>query len=179
MGRLCRLQLQHLLWNIRLEYLLHPSIQIDSAQPLRIADICTGNGSATLALLQHRRPEALIQTHRLWLLELSRQLPSNAELYGFDISPRMFPAQEWLPTNVHLNILDVLGSEFPRDLQGSFNVVHVRALSLVVNDPSDLLRKLFMLLSAWPTPFLHTLLKPLTIGAPRQYDCANADGPSI
>lgn len=91
----------------------------------------------------------------------------------------MFPAQEWLPTNVHLNILDVLGSEFPKDLQGSFDVVHVRALSLVVNDPSELLGKLFMLLSAWPTPFLRGPLKSLAIGASRQYDCATADGPSI
>ena len=39
----CRLQVQHLLWNIRLGYLLHPSIFVASGPSMRIADIGTGN----------------------------------------------------------------------------------------------------------------------------------------
>ena len=39
----CRLQIQHFLWNIRLGYLLHPSIPVASFPSVRIADIGTGN----------------------------------------------------------------------------------------------------------------------------------------
>ena len=70
-------------------------------------------------------------------------------LYGFDISSEMFPATEWLPNNVQLDLIDAVESEFPKELENSFDVVHVRAFVLVVkqNDPSSLLRKLSMLLS--------------------------------
>ena len=123
---------------------------------------------------KHRRMTVLITTPRLWLLELSRQLPNHAELYGFDVSSEMFPAKEWLPTNVHLNVLDINGSEFPKELEGSFDVIHARALALVVkqNDPSHLLKKLSFLLSTWPKRFPHTPLKSLAIRALSSYDHA-------
>ena len=155
---------------------MHPSIQTQSAEPLRLADFGAGNGSATFALLwldrqaksatrcsidrqcRHHSTEVLIKAHGLWLLELSRQLPSNPALHGFNISPGMLPAKDWLPTNVHLDIVDAVESDFPKGLERFFDVVHIRAYALVPehNYPSDLLKNLYILLSTCLPPILST-----------------------
>ncbi|KAL8794431.1 MAG: hypothetical protein Q9195_003018 [Heterodermia aff. obscurata] len=116
-----RLYLQHLFWNIRLGYLLHPSISVDLKPQIRVADIGTGNA--------------------LWLLELSQDLPSDTQLVGYDISSAQFPNKESLPPQVHLEILDILSDELPKEVVGTFDVVHIRALVLVVQagDPRTIL----------------------------------------
>ncbi|KAM0794021.1 hypothetical protein BDR22DRAFT_877075 [Usnea florida] len=52
---LCTLQLQHLIWSIRLGCRLYPSIQTQSAEPFRLTDVGIGNGSATFTLLWFNR----------------------------------------------------------------------------------------------------------------------------
>lgn len=70
----------------------------------------------------------------MWPLELSRQLRSSAQITGFDISPGMFPAKEWLPPNVRLEVLDVLKESMVKEVVGKFDVVHVRAFACVVKN---------------------------------------------
>ena len=86
---------------------------------------------------------------RLWPLELSRHLPSTAQIFGYDISPAQFPAKEWLPHNVQLDILDVVNQELPKELKNAFDVVHLRAFALVIKggDPKGVLNTLVEMLS--------------------------------
>ena len=86
---------------------------------------------------------------RLWLLELSQGLPSDAQLVGYDVSSAQFPNRESLPPQVRLENLDILSDELPEELVGTFDVVHVRALVLVVQagDPRTLLSNSCALLS--------------------------------
>ena len=84
---------------------------------------------------------------RIWLIDVSRQLPS-AQLDGFDVSAAQYPPKEWLPSNISLQTLDVFTS-IPKDLQGKYDVVNVRLFLAVVknNDPSPILRNLMRMLS--------------------------------
>lgn len=50
---------------------------------------------------------------------------------GSDISAEQFPAKEYLPANVSFRLLDAF-QEIPDELQGAFDVVHIRAFALVV-----------------------------------------------
>ena len=82
-------------------------------------------------------------------MELSRDLPSDAQLVGYDISSAQFPNEESLPPQVRLELLDILSDELPKELLGTFDVVHVRALVLVVQagDPRTILSNSCALLS--------------------------------
>ena len=122
-----RLVTQHWVWLHRLRYVLHPTIPI-SDEPLKIADIGTGNA--------------------VWLIELLPHLPETTQLDGFDISADYFPVKEWLPSNVKLELLDALG-DLPEHLVGQYDIVHLRTLVLIVrnNDPSRLLSNLIKMLS--------------------------------
>lgn len=61
----------------------------------------------------------------------------------------MFPATEWLPPNVKLELLDVLAEKMPEELIGAFDVVHVRAFVCVIKggDPSHVMERMIAMLS--------------------------------
>ena len=122
-----RLVVQHWLWLYNLRYVLHPSIPANG-ENLRIADVGTGNA--------------------IWLIELLPHVPASTQLDGFDISADHYPAKEWLPPNVSLDLLDVFG-RIPEPLVGRYDVVHIRTFALAVrnNDPGPLLRNLMKMLS--------------------------------
>ncbi|KAF5877869.1 putative umta methyltransferase family protein [Botrytis fragariae] len=126
-----RLHIQHLLWNIRLGWLLHPSILVPTAPKkedmFSVADV--GIGSAD------------------WLLELSQKVSPNVQLRGFDISNKLFPAKEFLPSNMKLEILDAFGT-LPEHIKGKFDVVHIRAFTIVIKGghPGVLLDNLIAML---------------------------------
>ncbi|KAJ9617117.1 hypothetical protein H2200_000838 [Cladophialophora chaetospira] len=105
-----RLYFQHWLVQKTLGYVLHPCIPKD--RPLRVADLGCGNGA--------------------WVIEASHELPSTAELTGFDIAAHNFPAPEFLPPNVKFSILDVMTGACPSDLMETFDVVHIRFFNGIV-----------------------------------------------
>ncbi|KAL9002012.1 MAG: hypothetical protein Q9188_005039 [Gyalolechia gomerana] len=109
-----RLHLQHWMWNCSLGYLLHPCIPV-STPDLRVLDVGTGNGC--------------------WVLELARHCPTSWELEGSDVSAEQFPAEEYLPKNVRLKVLDAF-QEIPGELHEAFDIVHIRAFALVVKGAS-------------------------------------------
>ena len=96
-------------------------------------------------------------------MELSQDLPPDAQLVGYDISSAQFPNKESLAPQVRLETLDILNDELPKELVETFDVVHVRAFALVVQagDPRTMLSKLCALLSMfgacnfWP-PIAHS-----------------------
>ncbi|PKX88641.1 class I SAM-dependent methyltransferase [Aspergillus novofumigatus IBT 16806] len=136
-----RLSLQHYIWKENMGYLLHPSIDV-SRPDLAIADVGTGTG--------------------IWILDLLRQLP-NAKLHGFDISSEQYPAPGFLPPNVSLSKLDILG-EIPEEYRGKFDVVHARLLVQVVNQAgSD------------PVPVIQNMMKLLKPGGYLQWEEPNDD----
>ncbi|KAF4290516.1 hypothetical protein CNMCM8686_001079 [Aspergillus fumigatus] len=105
-----RLSLQYYIWKENMGYLLHPSIDV-SCPDLAIADVGTGTA--------------------IWILDLLCQLP-NAKFHGFDISSEQYPAPGFLPPNVSLSKLDILG-EIPEEYREKFDVVHACLLVQVVN----------------------------------------------
>ncbi|GFF44508.1 hypothetical protein IFM58399_07313 [Aspergillus lentulus] len=136
-----RLSLQHYIWKENMGYLLHPCIDV-SRPDLAIADVGTGTG--------------------IWILDLLRQLP-NAKLHGFDISSEQYPAPGFLPPNVSLSKLDILG-EIPEEYREKFDVVHARLLVQVVNQAgSD------------PVPVIQNMMKLLKPGGYLQWEEPNDD----
>jgi SAM-dependent methyltransferase len=111
-----RLNLQHFLWRETCGFNVHPSIPLHKPD-LAIAEVGTGTG--------------------IWLLELAKQLPSSTKFVGFDISADQFPNPAWLPGNVSFSCQDA-SKPPPAELQGQFDVVHLRLFTLVVdnNDPA-------------------------------------------
>lgn len=122
-----RLTLQHWLWLYRLKYVLHPSIPA-KAEHLKIADVGTGNA--------------------VWIMEVLPHLAASTQIDGFDISADQYPAKEWLPPNVSLDLFDILGN-VPEHLVGRYDIVHLRTFAVVVrnNDPTGLLQNLIKMLS--------------------------------
>ncbi|KAH2184249.1 hypothetical protein KXW61_001225 [Aspergillus fumigatus] len=136
-----RLSLQHYIWKENMGYLLHPSIDV-SRPDLAIADVGTGTA--------------------IWILDLLRQLP-NAKFHGFDISSEQYPAPGFLPHNVSLSKLDILG-EIPEEYREKFDVVHARLLVQVVNQAgSD------------PVPVIRNMMKLLKPGGYLQWEEPNDD----
>jgi len=74
----------------------------------------------------------LILRPSAWIIEASHELPSSAELRGFDIAAHNFPAPEFLPANVKFSVLDVMTGECPSDLEGTFDVLHIRFFNGIV-----------------------------------------------
>ncbi|KAI4240230.1 MAG: hypothetical protein L6R40_005259 [Gallowayella cf. fulva] len=134
-----RLHFQHWIWQNVLGYTLHPSVPKD-VQGLKVADIGCGNG----AVGDEPAPS---QKTQCWVLELAEQVPSSWHLTGFDISSAQFPHKAYLPANVTLQQQDAF-EEMPTDLLGSFDVVHIRAVCVVVKngDPRVLLKNAMMML---------------------------------
>ena len=87
---------------------------------------------------------------RIWLLDVVRDLPPTVQLHGFDISLDQCPPKSWLPTNVQFDTWDVF-TDPPEDLVGTFDVVHVRLITLVIKngDPSRVITNLCKLLSEY------------------------------
>ena len=85
---------------------------------------------------------------RVWLCDLSNDLPSSSQLDGFDISDSQFPVPESLPSKVKLYAQDA-AAEPPRELHGQYDIVHLRLfLSVIVdNDPGSVLNFCHKLLS--------------------------------
>ena len=124
-----RLNLQHAMWLQHFGYNLHPSLArtLDGKSDVSIADIGTGTA--------------------IWTLQLAEQYP-GVSFTGFDISNAQYPHPSTLPSNVSLRIWDV-HTEPPMEIQGKFDIVHLRALISVVpeGDPSSVLNRCLALSS--------------------------------
>ncbi|KAL9561406.1 hypothetical protein ACKAV7_014761 [Fusarium commune] len=131
-----RLHLQHLLFQNTLEGLVlesHIGNSLSSATDIRVADLGCGNA--------------------VWLCDLHHALSAvkpgvNLQLQGFDINPLNFPAAPFLPKSIKLSTLDVLARPLPAELQGIFDVVHVRAFLSIIRhgDLAPLLTSVLALL---------------------------------
>ena len=131
-----RLHLQHLLFQNTLGGLvLERRIEnsLSSATDIRVADLGCGNA--------------------VWLCDLHHALSAvkpgvNLQLQGFDINPLNFPAASFLPKSTTLSTLDVLARPLPAELQGVFDVVHVRAFLSIIHhgDLAPLLTSVLALL---------------------------------
>ena len=88
----------------------------------------------------------------IWVVALSERLPRETQFTGFDISLAQSPSPEWLPENVHLRQWDIFQPP-PVEFIGSFDVVHVRHVHLVVknNDVVPIVNNLRALLSGSAT----------------------------
>ena len=95
--------------------------------------------------------QARLKLIRILLNHLHEELP-EARLDGYDISAAQYPPEAWLPTKVTLSTLDIF-QDVPIELEGQFDVVHLRAFLAVVknNDPTPILQNLIKLLSAFPS----------------------------
>ena len=127
-----RLNCQNFLWKLELGWALHPSITstlplpADSSHTPRIADLATGTA--------------------IWAIDIARDFPT-AQIDGFDISLQQCPPSAWLPTNITVREWDIF-SNLDSELEGTYDVVHIRLLLLVVrdNDPRPLLRNAMKML---------------------------------
>lgn len=84
----------------------------------------------------------------IWLIELSKMLPSSTQLDGFDVDLTQFPPKQWLPSNVAMHKLDAFSTS-TQDFAGKYDIVHLRLFTVLIksNDPVPLLRNLIGMLS--------------------------------
>ncbi|KAL8705574.1 MAG: hypothetical protein Q9201_001315 [Fulgogasparrea decipioides] len=82
-----------------------------------------------------------------WLMDLADYVPREWNLHGFDIDGKNFPAKEYLPENLSFSIHDAF-DEPPPELTQRFDVVHFRALTLIVKggDPNHLFSNIIKML---------------------------------
>lgn len=124
-----RLNKQHRLFDdIMNNELLPPHITSalsTSPEPPKILEIATGTA--------------------VWLTELAKTLPADAELVGLDYDTSKFPPS--LPSNITLRQANMY-EPFPSDLLGKFDVVNVRLIifALKVGQGTDLVKNLMTLL---------------------------------
>ncbi|KAI4168868.1 MAG: hypothetical protein LQ343_006081 [Gyalolechia ehrenbergii] len=154
-----RLNSQHLLWKLELGWCLHPSLQsqmdtahsassntleaptltvmpptehqiplASRADPFRIADLATGTA--------------------VWALDIAQDFP-RAKIDGFDIDLQQCPPPEWLPHNVTIREWNIF-SDLAPELEGLYDVVHIRLLLLVIreNNPRAVLKNALRMLKA-------------------------------
>lgn len=83
-------------------------------------------------------------------------MPPTTQFDGFDVSADYFPAKEWLPANVSLEVVDAF-ADVPEHLIGKYDVVHIRAFVVIVknNDPTKLLSNLIKMLSKYLQTLRH------------------------
>lgn len=126
-----------------MNYVLHPAVTPESAGNLKVADL--GTGTAYIPRPGYcnfnARHRLTCKSLSIWLLDLARELPTSVQLDGFDISAAQYPAQEHLPANVHLAVLDSVSTKLPKEMYGQYDIVHLRLFIGVVRDrdPSPLL----------------------------------------
>ena len=114
----------------------------------------------------------------IWPLELASQLPSTIRLDAFDISPDQFPPTTSSPPNLHFHTHDAF-TPFPDEFQGAFDVVGIRFVLCVVNNPDAprLLQNLVSLLK--PGGYLQWFeLLPFTLRAVPAVDNDGNEQPS-
>lgn len=141
-----RLNLQHWLWKESLGFCLHPLIPRPSPNYRNPAEVPgdTAQGVAPFCVADIGAGTCL------WLIDLARELPSAAQLDGFDIELKQAPPAAWLPENMKMCHFDVFDPNISPDLIERYDVVHVRLFLLVVqrSDPRPILNN------------IHKLLKP-------------------
>ena len=103
-----RLTAQHHVLTSRQGWTLHPTIanSVKHISKPRIADVATGTG--------------------VWALDVAQHMP-HAEVVGLDIADQQFPPSWTWPSNVSLQLYDLL-EEVPEVHREQFDVVHVRLL---------------------------------------------------
>ncbi|KAJ0114058.1 hypothetical protein J7T55_007892 [Diaporthe amygdali] len=121
-----RINLMHSFWTKVFGYTVHPKIPTNQPD-LRVADVGTGTG--------------------IWLLDARDTFAPSAQLEGFDISFDATPPAGVIPSNVKFRHWDV-NTDLPPDLDGVFDIVHVRFLSFVLlnDDAPAVVKKLFKML---------------------------------
>lgn len=122
-----RLNLQYFLWKDTLGFDLHPTISSAIGdRNIAIADVGTGTA--------------------IWPINVASEYPL-ATLKAFDIDCTQAPPTIWLPKNLEINALNVL-EPVPVELEGAFDVIHVRLLVLVVqnSDPRPIIAVLRQML---------------------------------
>lgn len=69
---------------------------------------------------------------------MPNNLGTDVEFYGFDIQPSHFPPSSDIPSNVHLLERNILDTDFAKEYQESFDIVHIRAFgSLIKNSDTS------------------------------------------
>ncbi|KAK1843829.1 methyltransferase domain-containing protein [Colletotrichum chrysophilum] len=84
--------------------------QLNQNSSPRVADVATGTG--------------------VWLRSVAQHLRSDAEVFGFDFDAVKFPVST-ASSNVKFKQQNVL-QEFPTELQGTFDLAHVRLLLIAM-----------------------------------------------
>lgn len=99
----------------------------------------------------------ILTSKSIWLLDLAKCVPASTRLDGFDISNAGYPQKSWLPSNVTLQEMDA-SKEPPINLQGKYDVVHIRLFLIVVedNDPMPFLKHCIKLLRLPILQFSHS-----------------------
>lgn len=102
-------------------------------------------------------PALGLTPHRLWLLNVAKEVPATVRLDGFDISLSQAPPQEWLAPNITLRTWDIF-EDPPKDIVGQYDIVHVRLVLLVIRENKSIpvIKNLLKLLSKC---FYHTIMK--------------------
>ncbi|KAF2002184.1 hypothetical protein P154DRAFT_463257 [Amniculicola lignicola CBS 123094] len=126
-----RLFLQHWMWKAQLGWDLHPVIQLNGTDEVRVADHGCGNAA--------------------WVVSLATDLERaqrRATFIGLDVQDAHFPAAQNLPKNIKLGLLDAFTEDLPEEHIGKYDVVHVRAFSSVVknDDPSPVIKNAYKML---------------------------------
>ncbi|KAF9883289.1 hypothetical protein FE257_003780 [Aspergillus nanangensis] len=105
-----RLNLQHYLWRETFGFSIHPSIKLPETP--NIVDVACGTG--------------------LWLIDVAREI-STAQLEGLDTDLTRAPHTNWLPSNIHMRHWNMF-EDVPPELEGKFDLVHIRLLVLVLSN---------------------------------------------
>lgn len=82
-------------------------------------------------------------------MDLARILPESTVLDGFDVSADQYPIPENRPANVTLSVWDCIQGQVPPQLEGAYDIVHLRLFVGVVSncDPTPLLQNALKMLS--------------------------------
>lgn len=113
---------------------------------MSIADVGTGTG---YALRLPARVEAdTVLMNRVWMLDLSDDLPDSVQFHGFDTDLSQAPAPAFRPRNFHYEHLDIF-KPLPEQLEGRFDVVHVRLFMYVIKNgnPKTIVKNVCKMLS--------------------------------
>lgn len=105
-----RLDIQHKVYSSAAGFLVHPTIEATLPATPRVIEVATGTG--------------------VWILDLASKRPSSWSFTGTDISDAQYTRSiSRAPSNVSFRTLNIL-DPIPEDLQGSFDVVHMRHLAI-------------------------------------------------
>lgn len=85
-----------------------------------------------LCIRNPSRPVCLPRSARIWIGELTRELP-QAHIDGFDISDEQYPPENWYGPNVSLSKLDIF-KPLPEELKRKYDVVHLRFFMTIASD---------------------------------------------